>query len=112
MVGTLTIVEGAVGTPAADAGDGAATSAEVDMVDLAFNPTEITIVANTDVTITAVNNGVLPHTFTITDVADTGDVLAGDSASVTVNLAPGEYKFICAVPGHEAAGMVGTLIVK
>ncbi len=25
---------------------------------------------------------------------------------------PGEYRFYCSVPGHEALGMVGTLIVE
>lgn len=26
--------------------------------------------------------------------------------------APGEYRFYCSVPGHEALGMVGTLVVE
>jgi uncharacterized cupredoxin-like copper-binding protein len=82
------------------------------MVDLAFQPTEITIAANTDVTIKAVNKGALPHTFTIPDVADTGEVAGGSSAEVQVNLPPGEYTFDCTVPGHKEAGMVGKLIVK
>ena len=82
------------------------------MVDLAFQPNEITIAANTDVTIHAVNKGVLPHTFTIPDVADTGEVPGGDSKTLTVNLPPGEYTFDCTVPGHKEAGMVGKLIVK
>ena len=105
----------AAGTPAEDGSaqaGGEATSFEVNMVELAFEPSEFTIPANTDVTITAVNAGALPHTFTITDVADTGEVPAGDSASVTVNLPPGEYEFICTVPGHADGGMVGTLIVE
>ena len=82
------------------------------MVDLAFQPTEITIPANTDVTIKAVNKGALPHTFTIPDVADTGEVAGGSSAEVKVNLPPGEYTFDCSVPGHKDAGMVGKVIVK
>ena len=121
MVGRLIVEEGAA--PAADesasaedagAEEGAEVSGpvEVDMVDLAFEPGEITIAANTDVTITAVNTGALPHTFTIPDVADTGTVNAGETKSVTVNLPPGEYAFDCAEPGHKEAGMVGKLIVK
>jgi uncharacterized cupredoxin-like copper-binding protein len=31
---------------------------------------------------------------------------------VTINAAPGEYEYYCAVPGHKQAGMVGKLIVK
>ena len=103
--------ESAEGTPVEVASEQLPTSYEVDMVDIAFNPTEFTIPANTDVTIKAVNNGALPHTFTIPDVADTGDVASGASAEVTVNLPPGEYEFICTVPGHKEAGMVGKVIV-
>jgi uncharacterized cupredoxin-like copper-binding protein len=113
MVGKLTVVEGGGATPVATpSGGGGATSVEVDMVDLAFQPTDITIAANTDVTINAVNKGALPHTFTIPDVADTGEVASGQSKTITVNLPPGEYAFDCAVPGHKEAGMVGKLIVK
>ncbi|HET7055295.1 MAG TPA: cupredoxin domain-containing protein, partial [Thermomicrobiales bacterium] len=111
--GTAPAASGGVASPAAG-GPAAAPAGpvEVDMVDLAFNPTEVTIPANTDVTIHAVNSGALPHTFTIPDVADTGEVAPGSSTDVKVNLPPGEYDFHCAVPGHEAAGMVGKLIVK
>jgi uncharacterized cupredoxin-like copper-binding protein len=32
--------------------------------------------------------------------------------SVIVKLKPGTYTFYCSVPGHEQAGMKGTLTVK
>jgi plastocyanin len=35
----------------------------------------------------------------------------GGSSSVTVELKPGKYSYYCPVPGHEAAGMKGTLTV-
>jgi uncharacterized cupredoxin-like copper-binding protein len=31
---------------------------------------------------------------------------------VTANLKPGTYEFYCSVPGHEQAGMKGTLTVS
>jgi uncharacterized cupredoxin-like copper-binding protein len=135
MVGTLKVVEGGgaaaappeqaasaeaspaqttpavAGTPEAGGGAALPTTLEIDMVDLAFQPTDLTIPANTDVTIKAVNKGALPHTFTITDVADTGEVASGSSAEVKVNLPPGEYTFDCTVPGHKEAGMIGKLTV-
>jgi plastocyanin len=35
----------------------------------------------------------------------------GGTSKVTVTLKPGKYEFYCTVPGHEAGGMKGTLIV-
>jgi plastocyanin len=37
---------------------------------------------------------------------------AKGSTSVNVNLKPGSYTFFCQAPGHRAAGMYGTLVVK
>jgi len=36
----------------------------------------------------------------------------GGTSTFTVSLKPGKYTFYCSVPGHEAAGMKGTLTVK
>jgi plastocyanin len=37
---------------------------------------------------------------------------SGGSKSLSVNLKPGTYTFFCSVPGHQAAGMSGTLTVQ
>lgn len=85
---------------------------EVSMIDLAFDPKELTIPANTDVTVNVTNNGVLQHNMDIigtdfkTEVAGGGDV-----QTLTVNLPAGTYAFQCDVPGHAEAGMIGTLTV-
>jgi uncharacterized cupredoxin-like copper-binding protein len=42
---------------------------------------------------------------------DSSVVQAGGTATVTATLKPGTYTFYCPVPGHEAAGMKGTLTV-
>ncbi len=39
-------------------------------------------------------------------------VSQGQTSSITVNLKPGKYTFYCPVPGHEQAGMKGTLTVQ
>jgi uncharacterized cupredoxin-like copper-binding protein len=39
-------------------------------------------------------------------------VSQGGTSTFTVNLKPGKYTFYCQVPGHEQAGMKGTLTVK
>jgi uncharacterized cupredoxin-like copper-binding protein len=79
------------------------------MVDLAFNPSSLTIPSDTDVTINLHNKGALPHNFSIPSQNISVDVGAGESQSVTLNLPAGTYDFDCNVPGHKEAGMVGTI---
>lgn len=40
------------------------------------------------------------------------ETLAEGKTSVSADLAPGTYTFLCTVPGHAEAGMEGTLVVK
>jgi uncharacterized cupredoxin-like copper-binding protein len=120
MVGTLHVVEGAAAPPAGEQqqapppDQGAAPPApEVDMVDIAFNPKEITIAANTDVTINLKNSGAATHNFNIeSEGIHSGDYVGGQTGTIVVNLPPGEYEYQCDVPGHKEAGMVGKLIVQ
>ena len=35
-----------------------------------------------------------------------------DGQQVTFTAAPGTYRFYCAIPGHTALGMAGTLTVR
>jgi plastocyanin/mono/diheme cytochrome c family protein len=128
MVGIIKVVEGgaapaaanepaAEASPAADAAEGdgaaAATSVDIELLDIRFDKTELTIPANTDVTINATNNGAAVHNFIITDTDfGTRDLLGGESESITINLPPGEYEYFCSIPGHREAGMVGKLIVQ
>lgn len=108
-------------TPAADAAtpeEGAApagesTSITVHAVDIAFEEKELTIAADTDVTITLVNDGVLQHDLVIEDTDYATDLLdGGESAELVVNLPAGTYTYFCSVSGHRAAGMEGTLTVE
>ena len=106
----------ASGTPAAS--PVAAVSVDdaeivVTAVDLAFDVAEITIAADTDVTVALMNEGLLPHDFAIEDT-DLASPLAypDDMVGLVINLPAGEYVFYCTVPGHREAGMVGTLIVE
>jgi plastocyanin len=104
----------AAGSPtAAPSGTPTGNTVEVDMVDIAFQPTEITIPANTDVAVTLVNKGASQHTFNIDALkVATGNVDPGATKTVTINAPAGEYEYYCAIPGHKEAGMVGKLIVK
>jgi plastocyanin len=84
----------------------------IDMVDIAFDPTTLTIPANTDVTIELYNTGATAHNFSIDELGISVDVAAGEEGQATINAPAGTYTFYCNVPGHREAGMEGTLTVE
>jgi alcohol dehydrogenase (cytochrome c) len=95
------------------AASAAATTVALSAIDLAFQPKDFTIPANTDVTIEMTNNGAAIHDFFQPDTkADTGQVQPGQKGTAVVNLPPGTYQYWCSIPGHKDAGMVGTITVK
>jgi nitrite reductase (NO-forming) len=107
-------------SPVGAGGQGQAqTRVTLEMVDIAFKPNGFTIPANTDVTITLDNTGAALHNFSVTDhknpnVKNLGisvDVNPGETKTVTVNAPAGDYYYFCNQPGHEAAGMFGTMHV-
>jgi nitrite reductase (NO-forming) len=88
--------------------------------DIFFEPKEVTIPADTEVTIKLPNEGVTLHSFLITDHKNENlpfdpidiDIDPGATEEVTINAPAGSYYFFCNIPGHEAAGMFGTLTVE
>ena len=67
------------------------------------------------VTITLDNPAPLPHAIAVEGNGvdmDGKTVSKGGTSTVTADLKPGTYTFYCPVPGHEQAGMKGTLTVK
>jgi uncharacterized cupredoxin-like copper-binding protein len=92
----------------------AAAAQTVDIVayDIYFEPKEVTIPANTDVTVMLANDGVAPHNFSIDELGIDIDLPAGETQETVINAPAGEYEYYCNVPGHKEAGMVGTLIVS
>ena len=93
---------------------GANTTFDVEMVDTAFIQPELTVPANTEITINLVNNGVGAHNFTLDELqVSSGNYESGQSGTFTFNSGePGVYEFYCSIPGHKEAGMVGTLTVQ
>jgi plastocyanin len=66
-------------------------------------------------TIDTVNKASIGHNIALKGpgVSTKGPVVSGGkTSSIKVDLKPGKYTFFCSVPGHEAAGMKGTLTVK
>jgi plastocyanin len=68
------------------------------------------------VTVNFTNKAPEDHNFTVATA--TGSVVGatptftGGTKTITLNLKPGTYTFYCSVPGHEMAGMKGTITVK
>ncbi|MDF3041594.1 MAG: hypothetical protein K0Q71_4300, partial [Thermomicrobiales bacterium] len=102
-------------TSPAAAEESAPTAAEpVEVVshDIFFEPDEITIPADSDVTFTLPNEGAAPHNFSIDELGIDVDQAPGATEQIVVNAPAGTYEFYCNVPGHREAGMVGTLTVE
>jgi uncharacterized cupredoxin-like copper-binding protein len=98
----------------------------------AVTPTATTVSAGS-VTFTVKNDGTIPHEFVVlqtetsagdfpigsfegvpgridedtagTNVGETGDMDAGTTKSLTIDLAPGHYAFVCNLPAHYGQGM-------
>jgi superoxide dismutase, Cu-Zn family len=79
---------------------------------LAYSPTMI-VVSPGD-TIEIINIGVLEHDFVVDDLGIGENLPNGKVVEIQIpeDAEPGEYMFYCSIPGHRAAGMVGTLIVE
>ena len=107
---TATAAPAATTAPGA-AGAPAATTFTVKLEDIFFDPKELTIPANTPVTIDLPNVGAAPHDFSIDALKISVPVEPGDTGKVTINAPAGDYEYYCNVPGHKEAGMVGTLHV-
>lgn len=73
---------------------------------LKFDPPGLTATAG-EITIEHDAQGSVTHTLVIEEA---GVRLVGDDEA-TFELEPGEYTYFCDVPGHQEAGMVGTLTV-
>jgi len=61
------------------------------------------------------NEGALPHNFVVPSLDNVlVDMPVDQTATYTVpaDAPPGEYEFICNLPGHEQAGQVGILVVE
>jgi plastocyanin len=82
--------------------------------ELAFDTTSLSAKAG-KVTIDFTNPSPLEHNVTIeegTKKLAQSETIANGKTSISADLAPGTYTFLCTVPGHAEAGMEGTLTVR
>lgn len=81
---------------------------------LAFDKTSLTSKPG-KVTIDFDNPAALEHNVAIEQggkIIAESETLAKGETSVSAELAPGTYTFLCTIPGHAEAGMEGTLTVR
>jgi uncharacterized cupredoxin-like copper-binding protein len=105
---------------------------DVTLEQWAITPSATTVAAGS-VTFTVTNAGTIPHEFVVlqtdtpagefpitsfegesqrfdedaagTNVGETGDMDAAATATLTIDLAPGHYAFVCNLPAHYGQGM-------
>ena len=102
-------------TQAASSGGGGETlKLAADKSALKFDKSSLTAKAG-KVTLEMENPSQIPHAVAIkgngVDV-DGKTIGNGETSTASTDLKPGTYTFYCPVPGHEAAGMKGTLTVN
>jgi plastocyanin len=107
---------GETSTPPGTGGGGGGQVVEIPIADsgFAFTLTTATATAGT-VTLSAVNPQSTTHDISIkgNGVDEKGNQVSdGGTSTVTATLTAGTYEYYCSVPGHEDAGMKGTLTVS
>ena len=102
-------------TTTEEAAGGGGGDTEVSMTEYAFDPADATV--GQGQTITATNDGELPHNYTVkygnpAEYPSSHDIDPGSSGALGAPEDRGEYDVICTIPGHAEKGMKGTLTVK
>ncbi len=99
---------------AAAKGPGGTLKLAADPTQIAFDTTTLSSKPG-KVTIDFTNPATLEHDVAIEQNGKqiaVSETIGKGKTSVTADLAPGTYTFLCTVPGHAEAGMEGTLTVK
>ena len=94
-------------------GGASGVSVTVKGQDIKFDIKEIKAKVNQPVVVNYINEGTLEHNFVIKDFNVKETIPAG--AKKTITFTPtktGTFDFLCDVPGHTEAGMIGKLIVE
>ena len=94
--------------------EGSSSALEVTETDFALTPSTLTVDAEGEVTIKAVNNGQTEHALELegSGVEEKTDTVGpGESAELTAELKPGTYELYCPIGNHRQLGMEGTITV-
>ena len=112
-VGVLCL--GLLGASAVTARQAPATAApsdlSLDTANMAYSHSDLVVRSGT-VTLEMSNRDLFWHTFTVDELGVDLLVAENDTKQTTFDAPPGIYEFYCAIPGHTALGMKGTLVVE
>jgi P-type Cu+ transporter len=93
-----------------------ASAVKVDLVahDLRFSQTRIEVPAGATVLLTFTNEDPVVHDWMVEGLANVeAPARPGQTQQVRFRIdQPGDYTYICTMPGHAEAGMTGTLVVR
>ncbi len=113
VAGALAVVALSVRAPAQTAG-----RQVIEMTEMRFSPNRLDFKVGESVTVTLVNRGEQRHDLAFPSIQMPGlagvETLTMPGRTTTVTLRfdqPGEYQFLCTIPGHAAAGMTGAVFV-
>lgn len=102
------------GTPAASGPAAPSGAITIEAKEYMFTPSTLSVPAG-DIQFYIRNAGTTEHEFEIFKgdqvVDEVEGLVPGLAKQLTVNLAPGEYTFVCKLSGHDQLGMKGTLTV-
>ena len=88
----------------------AGSGVKLDMKSVNYSTRQLDVAAGT-VTVRVTNHDLFWHTFTIPELGVDLKVPVGGRKEITFTAPPGDYTYLCSVPGH-AAQMHGTLTVR
>jgi len=93
------------------AGSASAGEVEVSAKEMRFTPSTLRVSAGRH-TIAVHNHGQLTHTFSLNALGREVTIHPGKTRTLSVDLQPGTYRYVCRILDHEGLGMHGVLRVS
>lgn len=99
--------------PGEEGGDGAGEVVQLEADDpYEWSQSELTLAPGDTIEVT--NVGFSQHNFVVEELGIEEDLPNEELVTITIpeDAEPGDYEFICSIPGHAEGGMVGTLTIE
>jgi nitrite reductase (NO-forming) len=90
------------------------SEATIMMGDMRYSPDMIQVPAGQPLMLTFINNDSMSHDFVMQDGSRTVHLFVSPGKQIATSLffnEPGIYRFVCSQSGHQAAGMIGQIMV-